>query len=139
MNTLPTHYVGTLSQYRAVHLWVERQLGKPLICSRCTKSGGTTKSYNWCNVSDKYLRDLKDWVRLCKSCHSIYDLDKYGKRVNCKNDHQRSTYWSYKKDGRGYCKGCACIYKKRGSDSLCYRDSLNRLTGVMTAIRILSL
>lgn len=44
-----------------------------------------------------------------------------------------------KKYGRGYCKGCACIYKKRGSDSLCYRDSLNRLTGVMTAIRILSL
>ena len=29
--------------------------------------------YQWSNISGKYLRDVKDWQRLCVLCHSKYD------------------------------------------------------------------
>ena len=58
--------------YEALHEWVERWKGAPRKCEKC----GTTraKRYHWSNKSGKYKRDLKDWQRLCASCHRRYDL-----------------------------------------------------------------
>jgi hypothetical protein len=56
----------------ALHNWVERQLGKPQKCDHC----GTTdilKKYEWANKSQKYKRELSDWMRLCTKCHWKYD------------------------------------------------------------------
>jgi hypothetical protein len=55
----------------ALHNWVEKQLGKPKKCEHCQS---TTKSkYEWANKSQKYKRDLDDWIRLCTKCHAKYD------------------------------------------------------------------
>jgi hypothetical protein len=66
-------YVG----YSALHIWIERRLGKPNKCSMC----GTMdeiKGYEWSNISKKYKRDINDWQRLCISCHRKYD-----KNIGC--------------------------------------------------------
>lgn len=66
------NWKGDLVGYRAIHNWVEKQLGKPMICTLCND---TSKSrYHWANISLSYLRDKNDWIRLCPSCH--YQLDR---------------------------------------------------------------
>ncbi len=62
---------GNKVSYRALHSWVERTLGKSKKCEKC----GTinAKRYDWANKSKKYKRDIKDWIRLCRSCHMKYD------------------------------------------------------------------
>ena len=57
--------------YVSLHSWVRRRLGTPSVCKHC----GTTESkrYEWANISGSYKRNLKDWIRLCKSCHNKYD------------------------------------------------------------------
>lgn len=54
-----------------LHLWVIKHLGRPRRCEHC----GSTRArkYEWANRSQKYLRDLKDWIRLCTKCHARYD------------------------------------------------------------------
>ena len=62
---------GDKVSYVGLHQWVRRKLGRPKKCEHC----GTTKAkmYNWANISKKYLRDIKDWKRLCRQCHHKYD------------------------------------------------------------------
>lgn len=57
--------------YDALHEWVERWKGKPRECESC----GDRKSrfYDWANKSGEYLRDLDDWLRLCRRCHRQHD------------------------------------------------------------------
>jgi hypothetical protein len=61
--------------YRGLHERIKTRLGKPNKCSHC---GTTAKSmYHWANVSGEYKMDLKDWIRLCVSCHKKFD---YGRK-----------------------------------------------------------
>ncbi len=62
---------GELASYSAKHYWVSRWLGKPRKCEECRDT--KAKIYNWANISGKYLRDLKDWKRLCRKCHHRFD------------------------------------------------------------------
>lgn len=55
----------------ALHNWVERQLGKPKKCEHCNTE--TAKCFDWSNISQEYKRDINDWQRLCRKCHSSYD------------------------------------------------------------------
>ncbi len=55
----------------ALHNWVERNLGKPSKCEHCKTT--TANKFEWANKSQKYKRDLKDWIRLCTKCHHWYD------------------------------------------------------------------
>lgn len=59
--------------YRALHLWVERNLGKPDKCEHCCKSGLSGHQIHWANKSQEYKRELTDWLRLCVVCHKRYD------------------------------------------------------------------
>ena len=59
--------------YVGLHTWVARYLGKPTTCEHCGKTNLTGHSIHWANKSQKYLRDLSDWIRLCVKCHSEYD------------------------------------------------------------------
>jgi hypothetical protein len=57
--------------YRAMHSWVQRQLGTPNICKHCGIKD--SRRYDWANISKEYKRNLNDWIRLCHRCHFIYD------------------------------------------------------------------
>lgn len=59
--------------YRGLHKWQERQLGKPNHCEFCNNDNLKPRQYHWANKSHKYLRDKKDWIRLCVKCHKKYD------------------------------------------------------------------
>lgn len=61
----------TATEYRVVHYWVERTLGRPTECENC----GTTEagSFHWANLSGRYKRDVADWARLCPRCHIFID------------------------------------------------------------------
>lgn len=64
---------GDTVGYRALHYWVERQLGKPKQCSNCGLESDRPKQFHWANVSGEYHRDTQDWVRLCVKCHWAKD------------------------------------------------------------------
>ena len=57
----------------ALHNWVERELGKPQKCEHCCTT--TAKKYEWANKSQKYKREISDWMRLCTKCHWAYDYE----------------------------------------------------------------
>lgn len=64
---------GDNVKYYALHSWIARKLGKPTKCEHCGKDGLKGKYINWANKSQEYKRDLDDWLRLCRPCHSQYD------------------------------------------------------------------
>lgn len=68
---LPHNWKGDEVGYFALHAWVRRKRGTPSKCEHCGTM--TAKRFEWANISREYLRDLEDWVRLCKSCHILYD------------------------------------------------------------------
>lgn len=66
----PSWKEGKLT-YSGIHAWVRRKKGAPKKCELC---GDTEKGYyEWANKSGNYLRDLEDWIRMCKKCHNDYD------------------------------------------------------------------
>jgi hypothetical protein len=68
------NWKGAEVGYDALHAWVVRWRGRPQRCEHC----GTTedKQYDWANVDHHYRRNLKDWIRLCRSCHRRHDYAK---------------------------------------------------------------
>jgi len=66
-------YKNNINEYIAIHNWVRSKLGNPKICLEC----GTNISllYDWANISGEYLKDIKDWKRLCRKCHKKFDYD----------------------------------------------------------------
>ena len=49
-----------------------------VICENCGKLGRTVKgkwSIQLANRSHKYLRDIKDWIGLCRKCHYWHDVE----------------------------------------------------------------
>lgn len=63
----------------ALHFWVYRQLGSPMVCEECKKTFKNNHQIHWANKSGEYHRDTNDWIRLCVSCHKKYDLKRLGK------------------------------------------------------------
>lgn len=65
------NWKGEKVGYAALHNWIERHYGKPKKCSHCGTE--VAKKYEWANISGKYLRDIKDFIRLCDRCHKAFD------------------------------------------------------------------
>ena len=61
--------------YRALHRWIEGQLGQPTTCEDCGKTDLTGHFIHWANLSGEYKRDVTDWKRLCALCHKRYDKE----------------------------------------------------------------
>ena len=68
---------GDIASYRAIHMWIERKLGKPHFCEHCGDRSLKHRQYQWANLNHKYSRKLSDWRRLCTHCHRIYDKQNF--------------------------------------------------------------
>lgn len=81
--------MSTAKQESGTHLWrgdkvgysgkhrrVIKKLGQPSLCSLCGRSDGSPRCYHWANISREYRLELTDWIRLCASCHQLYDKGK---------------------------------------------------------------
>jgi len=58
--------------YGSLHRWVSRWKGNPKKCELCGSE--KKKQYEWVNIDHKYKRVLEDYIRMCTSCHRIYDI-----------------------------------------------------------------
>ena len=67
---------GVKAGYAAIHYWVSNNFGKPNKCEHCGKENHKYKSIHWANKSGNYLRDIKDWIRLCVVCHKKFDMSR---------------------------------------------------------------
>jgi len=67
----PHNWIDGNVNYDTLHHWVSNHLGKLKKCEMCGDT--SNRKYAWANKSGKYKRDLSDWLRLCYSCHKIYD------------------------------------------------------------------
>lgn len=65
---------GDKAGYKSIHQWVVRMLGRADECAECN----STEYVEWANKSHKYMRDLTDWIKLCKKCHKKYDRNNMG-------------------------------------------------------------
>lgn len=68
------HWLGNKVLYGGLHQWVYKTLGQPDKCELCGKKGLSGCKIHWANVSGKYVRNPKDWKRLCASCHKRFDM-----------------------------------------------------------------
>lgn len=95
--------------YRAIHSWIERQLGKPHRCDECGDDSLEHRQYHWANISGEYRRDISDWKRLCVRCHRKMD---FGAEfaTECSDQHFKEVY--VKPDGRRECRNCKRLYRK---------------------------
>lgn len=59
--------------YGALHTWVYRVLGAPMVCEHCGSKKLNNKQIQWANKSGEYKRIKSDWLRLCNKCHKKYD------------------------------------------------------------------
>lgn len=69
-------YSGTLNQYKALHHWVNSNLGNAKVCEHCKSTSKNV--YHWANKSGQYKKELNDWLRLCVRCHYKYDRGSRG-------------------------------------------------------------
>jgi hypothetical protein len=53
------------------HDWVRKHWGPANECEICDGRFSTT--YEWANISRQYKRDREDWMKMCRSCHLLYD------------------------------------------------------------------
>ncbi len=71
---------GEKAGYHAIHLWVNKYYGSPSVCDHCFTK--TAKKYEWANKNHTYKRLREDWLRLCTSCHRLFDIQNNGYIVN---------------------------------------------------------
>jgi len=60
---------GDQVSYNGLHKWVSRHKERTGRCTFCNSKGRT----EFANRSGLYLRDLDDYVELCRRCHTWFD------------------------------------------------------------------
>lgn len=120
------HYLwkGEKASYEAKHIWIRTHYGNATKCEKC--DGKNAKRFEWANISGKYLRNIKDYMQLCPSCHRLMDRGN-----KCRNGHKftKENMWIriIKKDGikrtmrvcRECQKGYSRIYQAKQKIKLC--------------------
>lgn len=98
-------YKGNMAGYGTKHDWIKRWYGRAYKCEYCGTK--TAKRYEWANKSGKYLRDISDYIQLCKKCHNAYDF-KFLYGNNCKRGHPFvGVNTKRDKKGKRFCMVCA--------------------------------
>lgn len=69
------NWAGDEVSYRSLHTWLRKTKNKTGICEHCFLS----KKTDWANKSHEYLRNLEDWLELCRKCHIEYDKPSRGR------------------------------------------------------------
>ena len=64
---------GDKVSYGGLHRWVYKTLGQSDTCEYCGLTDLKGRNIHWANKDHKYRRNVKDWIRLCRKCHLIYD------------------------------------------------------------------
>ena len=64
---------GEGAAYSSKHKWIYRKFGKANKCENPNCKCILPKRYEWANISNKYIRDISDWLQLCSSCHNHFD------------------------------------------------------------------
>lgn len=62
---------GNNATYRSIHDFIINNFGEPKYCEHCKRTD--KKKYEWASKDHKYTRNIKDYQRLCTSCHRRYD------------------------------------------------------------------
>jgi hypothetical protein len=75
-------WIGDDIGYMGLHTWLYKNYGKAKHCEN-DNCLGRCKTYEWSNISGKYLRDRKDFQQLCRVCHKAFDK---GKLTRSKNE-----------------------------------------------------
>jgi hypothetical protein len=65
------NWLGDKVGYQGLHIRINKMLGNPSKCEICGTK--TAKKFEWANKSHVYKIEKTDWIRMCKSCHVIYD------------------------------------------------------------------
>lgn len=74
MKTLFKRFKGTPYEYFKLHTSMRLQLPRPTQCKFCCSK---RTRFELANISQKYLKNIKDWMYLCPSCHKKYDSPLY--------------------------------------------------------------
>ncbi len=64
--------------YDALHDWVQKygslKYGNKInVCEHCGETKIGKYKMDWASKEHKYIRDLSEWLRLCRKCHAKYD------------------------------------------------------------------
>ena len=65
---------GKKVSYSGIHAYVRRHKANISFCELCEKTGLTSRQLNCASIDHKYLRDLKNWIKVCVPCHRKLDL-----------------------------------------------------------------
>lgn len=108
---MQSYWRTQIPNYRQLHYWVERQLGKPRVCSKCGIAEDNRR-YEWANVSNQYKKDVSDWIRLCVPCHRKATRNAH---PVCTNGHKLTNDNVYIRKTTGYkqCKQCRQAYRNK--------------------------
>lgn len=61
---------GNDTSYQKKHEWIRSNYGSANKCENCSVPH---RIYDWASVDEKYTRDIKDYIQLCRACHVKWD------------------------------------------------------------------
>ena len=61
---------GSKVKYAALHEWIRKRLINQKYCAFCKAEN---KKLDAANKNGKYNRNIKNWIKLCRSCHVLFD------------------------------------------------------------------
>lgn len=93
MGRFGTRHQISVEEYQAVHRWLRRKYGRAFLCEN-PDCKGKSKNYGWAlKRSCVYERKRDNFMQMCKSCHSIYDMtEEYLERIRGKTNLSREHY-----------------------------------------------
>lgn len=75
-------WAGNEAKYSTVHNWISSKYGKPKKCQNCNGKNAKSNYYDWANITGVYDRNIKNYIRLCRSCHISHDRYKKDVKIN---------------------------------------------------------
>jgi hypothetical protein len=73
--------------YGNLHTWLNRRYPRKGFCTKCSKS-----PTEYANISKNYLRNIEDWIELCRSCHRRFDGQNGSGNYNAKLTEEKVKY-----------------------------------------------